>query len=283
MEQPTRYPVLVMCGRDPRRRRIMEALDPEEKYKVKALLPFLGKRVIDWQLEALRQSPYVEGLYLLGLSAEEVQPDHMVHIIPVETTAGFADKLAAGLAHLHAMGKEPEMVVVSSSDAPAVSSESVNAFLAQLAQLRGYDLVLSLVPEEITEAVFPGSRRAVARFRDCQVYPGELYALSPRAIIQGQAVISELHRRRRLLNRRRNHVSLWPVVSYVARRVRVWPLLKFLLGWATLQEAERAFSAAFACRTKGIIIADPGFGMDMDLPEDYRRLEEYVASNQVSH
>ena len=61
-----KYPVFVMCGRDATRRKMMVELDPEGKYKSKALLPFLGRRLIDWQLEALAQSPYVENIYLLG-------------------------------------------------------------------------------------------------------------------------------------------------------------------------------------------------------------------------
>lgn len=52
------YPVFVMCGEDPRRRKMMAVLDPEGKYKSKALLPFLGRRLIDWQLEELRRSLY---------------------------------------------------------------------------------------------------------------------------------------------------------------------------------------------------------------------------------
>jgi len=76
------YPVFVMCGRDLKRRKIMEAVDPEGKYKTKALLPFLGKRLVDWQLEALRQSPYIEGLYLLGISEEDAKFDFPVHYVP---------------------------------------------------------------------------------------------------------------------------------------------------------------------------------------------------------
>jgi len=62
------YPVLVLCGSDPERRELLKVLDPEEKYPSKVLLPFLGKRVIDWQLEALQASSYVGEIYLLGLT-----------------------------------------------------------------------------------------------------------------------------------------------------------------------------------------------------------------------
>jgi CTP:molybdopterin cytidylyltransferase MocA len=276
-------PVFVMCGRDPRRTELMEVLDPDSRYPVKALLPFLGKRVIDWQLEALWQSPYVADIYLIGLSQRDAAFDRPVHYVPVDVTADFSDKLVAGLDHLRSVGREPEMVVISSSDAPAVTVEAVNEFFEHLIALPGYDLVVSLVPEGITEEVFPNSGRVVARFRDHQVYPGELYALSPRAIRRGQEVIRELHRRRRQTNRRVQGGTLAPMVRYIARRPRSWPLiLKFLLKRATLSDAEDVLGIAFGCRTKGVIIPDPGFGMDMDLPEDYERLKRHVAATRLA-
>jgi len=122
------YPVFVMSGSDVKRRRLLEFVDPEGTYHTKALLPFLGKRLIDWQLEALRESPYVEGLYLLGLSEEDVQFDFPVHIVPCPTKADFADKLAAGLAYLDDMGKQPEKIVVSSCDTPGIRTAEINAF-----------------------------------------------------------------------------------------------------------------------------------------------------------
>lgn len=64
----------------------MEVLDPEKAYGVKALLPFLGKRVVDWRLEPER-SPCVEGPCLIGLSEADARFDYRLHIVSVETTA----------------------------------------------------------------------------------------------------------------------------------------------------------------------------------------------------
>ena len=276
------FPVFVMCGRDAKRRRLLEVHDPEGKYKAKGLLPFLGKRLIEWQLDVLRESPYVEGLYLLGLSEEDIQLDYPVHYVPVETTADFADKLMAGKAYLESMGKSPKMVVISSSDAPGIRLEEVNAFFEALIAHKESEFVVSLVPEQVAEAVFPRSGRVVARFRDHQLFPGELYALSPRAIGLGNEVISELSARRRKINRNKKKVGMGPMLRFVAKRPPMWPvIIKYLLGIATLADAEKGFSKAFGCKTKGVIIPEAGFGMDMDLPEDFDRLEAYVKKTKL--
>jgi CTP:molybdopterin cytidylyltransferase MocA len=255
----------------------MEAVDPEGKYKTKALLPFLGKRLVDWQLEALRQSPYIEGLYLLGISQEDAKFDFPVHYVPCETVSEFGDKLIRGLAYLEEEGKTPDTVIISSCDAPGIRVGEINQFFEAIEADPGKEVYISLVPEEVGEAVFPKSGRVVARFKDFKVFPGELMALSPKAIRMQKTVIDELGLQRRKINRKKSKISLGPMLSYLAKRPSVWPLLiKFGLGKATLADGERGISKTFSTDIKGIIISEAGFGMDMDLPEDYARLEDYV-------
>ncbi len=271
------YPVFVMCGRDTKRRKLMEFVDPEGKYKSKALLPFLGKRLIDWQLEELQKSPYVEGIYLIGLSQDDIQFDYPVHYVPGETISDVGNKLLWGMEFLEKQGKKPDIVVISSCDAPGIRVNEINTFFEMVEETSGQDVYISLVPDHVAEAVFPKSGRVVARFRDWQVFPGELYALSPTAIKMQKTVIDELGLQRRKINRSKNNISLGPMLSYLAKRPRTWPLiLKFIQGKATLADGERGLSRAFGCNVKGIIIPEAGFGMDMDLPEDYARLAEYV-------
>jgi len=271
------YPVFVMCGSDLQRRRLLQVIDPEGKYKSKALLPFLGKRLIDWQLGALSKSPYVEGLYLIGLSQADAQFDFPVHYVPIETSSEFLDKLLSGLDFLTSLGKNPELVVISTCDTPGIRAEDINHFFEQLNARDGEEFILSVVPEALIEAAFPGSARVVMRFCDNQLVPGEMYALSPRAIQLGKELIAGISQRRRQINRQEKNIKPTPVIRLLAQKPLMWlVIVKYLLGRATMADAERTFTKSFECKTKGVIIPDAGFGMDMDLPEDYERLEAYV-------
>ena len=255
----------------------METIDPEGKYKTKALLPFLGKRLVDWQLEALNQSPYIEDIYLLGLSEDDAKFDFPVHYVPCETVSEFGDKLLRGLGYLEEQGKSREIIIISSCDAPAIRVDEINQFFKAIEADLGKEVYISLVPEEVGEAVFPKSGRVVARFKDFNVFPGELMALSPRAIRMQKTVIDELGLQRRKINRNKRRISLGPMLTYLAKRPGIWPLLlRFVLGKASLADGERGVSRAFGSEIKGVIIPDAGFGMDMDLPGDYERLEAYV-------
>ena len=277
-----KYPVFVMCGRDAHRRRLLEVIDPDGKYKSKALLPFLGRRLIDWQLEALQRSPFVEGLYLIGLSEQDARFDYPVQYVPIETTAEFADKLVAGIDYLADLGKHPDLVVISTADTPGIRTAEINQFFEQLKPQERCEFYLSLVPEDVIEASFPGSARVVLQFRDYQLIPGELYALSPRAIRNGYELITGISHRRRQINRQVKKINPAPVMRLLALKPHMWGvIIKYLLGRATMADAEQAFSKSFNCYTRGVIISDAGFGMDMDLPEDYQRLETYVRGMNV--
>ena len=274
--KPT-FPVFVMSGSDAKRRRLLEVVDPEGKYRTKALLPFLGKRLIDWQLEALLASPYVEGLYLLGLSEEDVTFDFPVHIVPCPTKADVAEKLTAGLVYLDKLGMQPAQIVISSCDTPGIRTEEINMFFEAMIENPDCEFIMSLVPEDVGEAVFPRTGRVVAHFRDCDVFPGELYALSPAAIRRQIEFIRAMSQRRRQINRQKAKIGMGPILGYLARSPRLWFLLiGYALGLVSLAQAAHALSAVFKCKTKAVIIPDAGFGMDMDLPEDYERLKVYV-------
>mgnify|MGYP006284115475 CR=1 FL=1 len=272
------YPVLVLCGSDRKRRRLLRELDPEGKYPSKALLPFLGKRVIDWQIEALRASPYIGNLYLLGLSVEEILLQPPVYSIPVDPTSGIEEKLLTGVHYLESEGEDTNPLIVTTADTPGMTTASINSFFEQLEAMPGDpDGVLTGVPIEPTLEIFPSNNRVVAYFRDHHIYPGELAALKGQAIQKAQALIEDIGTLRRSFNRSTENVSLGPALRYIARKPGLWPMiLRYLLGSLSLARAERELSRAFQLDLRVIVIPDPGFGMDMDMPEDFQLLEAYV-------
>ncbi len=277
-----KFPVFVMCGRDSERRQLMQDIDPEGLIPVKALLPFLGRRLVEWQLDALSASAYVENIYLLGLCEDHARFDVPLTYIPTDLISEPAEKLSTGLNFLRERNQDPPLIVISTSDAPAVTRAYVDEFLEKLMGFLGTDFVLSVVPEKLAESAFPNCGRVVARFRDHQVFPGELYALSPRAILVGKEIITEINQRRRKINRTKKKISMGPIIRLIAKHPSTWPLLvKFLLGQAKLSDGERMASLAFGGKVESILIEDAGFGMDIDLPGDYRRLEEFMRKRML--
>ena len=273
----TTYPVLVLCGRDANRRELLKVHDPEGKYPSKGLLPMLGKRVIDWQLEALQASSFVAEIYLIGLQQDDYPFNDKVQHIPYETTSTIQEKITAGWKAISNIYPDLEHLIISSGDAPAITTEAIDQFFIAFEQHIDADVLIPGVPEEITLEVFPNHGRVVGRFVDHNLYPGEMVVLRCSIIPDLKKEIDQLMERRRRFDRRTDTSKLGPIMVYFARKPRLWLLIiKYLLGKLSLAEAEVILSKALNLNIKLVIIPYVGFGMDMDLPEDYQKLTDYI-------
>lgn len=280
----TKYPVFVFCGRDYEKRKLILELDPDNKYNTKALLPFLGKRVMDWQLEELLKSPYVEDLYLLGITEEMAKFDYPVHYVDVPTVSTYAEKLLAGIDYLRSIGKDNTFIVVSSSDTPGITVEGINQFFEAIEDLQHLDFIQSVVPDDVTKKEFPDHQRVVAKFSDAHVYPGELFAMSEFGIVQRNNIIREIGGRRRKIKknkRTKKRSAVTPIAKLVLKRPGTWFLIvKFMMGKLSLAGGEKLVARIAKVTVRTVIISDAAFGMDMDLPEDYEKLKRYVSKTK---
>jgi len=277
------YPVLVLCGSDPERRELLKVLDPEEKYPSKVLLPLLGKRVIDWQLEALQASSYVGEIYLLGLTQSDYPIKDPIHHIPIDTTSTILEKITAGSKIISKNYPDLNHIVISTGDTPAITTKSIDLFFRELIQHNNADVLITGVPEDITLEIFPDHGRVVGKFKDQDIYLGEMFALRKNILPVLENEINQLSSRRRQFNRRSDTSKLGPILRYLARKPGLWlMIIKYLRGILTVDELETILSKVFNLNIKTAIIPDPGFGMDMDLPEDYQKLSDYIKQTKLS-
>ena len=272
-----KFPIFLMSGRDKDiRREIMQVLDPEKKYKAKCLLPLLGKPVIQWVVDELVKSEKIERIYTLGVSREDIDFGDDVEYIPVDFFADFSDKLLAGLEYLKKQGNDFNQIVICSADTPAITVERIDEFLDKISTMEDYDFIQSAVPVELSKKEFPDAGRVVGNFRDHQVFPGELFVISEKGIIEGQRVIEDIN----VLRRKR---SFWVIAWYVFRKPATWTkLLKIVLKLAKLKDIVIVMERAFKMKMGVVIIEDLGFGLDMDVPQNYEQLEIYLKKSKLS-
>ncbi len=270
-----KYPVFLMAGRDPERREIMQVLDPEEKYKSKCQLDLHGKPIIQWVIDELEKSEYVDQIYVLGLSEDDLSLKGNLEYIPVETTAEVYDKYIVGFDYLIEKGKYHDIAVMCGSDIPAVELESIEKFMKAVSEKEDHDFIWGVVPEEVAAAEFPEHDRTVGHFTDHSLFPGDIFALSYRGIVNGEKTI-------RSLSDNRKKRSFWSVVWLIATKPRTWgKIIKVFRKKASTKDAKKIFEIAFKCKAEIVIIEDLGFGYDMDLHKDYKRLEKYMLKTKL--
>ena len=268
-----KFPVLILAGSDKDRREIMKIHDPDEKYKTKVLLPMCGKTVLEWVVEEFLKSPYVEDVFVLGLTEEDIKFKGSVHHIPVGLDASIGEKYRAGLDYLIKTNRVQDDLIFCSADCPGIQVETINSFIEYVNSNKGNDFIATGVPHEIVEEAFPDSGRGVARLRDVNLTQGEMVSVSPYLIENKQAEIDEFTE----LGTRRQR-SFMTLIKLVAKRPRSWyRLFKIIIGRGKLKDAVIAFSRAFKLEADAVVMDDPGLALDMDLPQDYEKLAKYVS------
>jgi NDP-sugar pyrophosphorylase family protein len=278
----TAYPVLLLCGSDPNRRDLMKVLDPQGLLPSKALLPMAGKRVLDWQLDAMVESPDISDIYLIGLSPDEFPSDLDLKYIQYERNSSILEKIKYGSLFLQKAYPDLDHIIVCSGDAPGVTTSSINQFFDIFRHNLDADLLIGVVPEDITLKFFPNHRRVIGKFKDLSVYPGEMYVFRHKIIPVIEDEILQMTLKRRQFNRQKDTSKLVPVLKYLGRKPRLWLLIiKYGLGLLSISELESILSRVYNLKMKAIIIPDPGFGMDLDLPEDYESITEYIKMTKI--
>lgn len=265
-----KFPVFLFAGRDEVRRDLLVFHDPNEKFKAKSLLPFLGKPLVQWVIDVLEESEYVDKIYILGLNESDADLSGNLEYVPVRTRGTLYSKYKAGLKYLRSKNINPDNIIITFSDIPGMTLKGFNQFMEALQDRRGYDFVLGVVPADIIEDAIPNSERAVARIGKHNLVQGDVLFLSPRAIDEGEEVIKSF-------SNIRKKRSFKQILKFIAKKPRSWSkILKIFLKTATLEDAVLGFERAFGCKADVVLLDDPGIGMDMDLPGDYEKLEKYV-------
>ena len=278
----TAYPVLLLCGCDPNRRDLMKVLDPQGLLPSKALLPMAGKRVLDWQLEAMIESPDINDIYLIGLSPDDFPSDLDLKYIQYERNSSILEKIKYGSRILQKAYPGLDHVIVCSGDAPGVTTSSINQFFDMFRQNLDADLLIGVVPEDITLKFFPNHRRVIGKFKELSVYPGEMYVFRHKIIPVIEDEILQMTLKRRQFDRHKDTSKLIPVLKYLGRKPSLWLLIiKYGLGLLSISELESILSRVYNLKMKAIIIPDPGFGMDLDLPEDYESISDYIKMTKI--
>ncbi len=270
-----KLPILIFAGRDEEKREFLKEIDPDGKYKAKMLLPMHGKTVIEWVVEEFLKSSLVDGVYILGLSREDIDIEGDVHYVPSELFSTLAQKFNAALDYLEQQGKFNDYLVFCSSDCPGLKVETIDSFIRFTQEHSDLGFILSMVKEETLEKVFPNSGRGMAIFKDENLIQGELMMISSKAVKKYGKVIDSFM----VIRKKR---AMGPLLWYVARRPLAWTkLIKIGRGKGTLNDAIIGFKRAFRLKAAAPIYDDPGLGLDMDLPEDYERLKDYIKKTKM--
>jgi GTP:adenosylcobinamide-phosphate guanylyltransferase len=262
----TEFTSVILAGeRDAR-----DALRDHAGVDSKALLPVGGKAMIERVIDALEGSEAVRSVHLSGPAEHCVTQSAGLSALRAQ---GRIDWTAAGASpstsayQMLTRFPEDQPVLVTTADHPLLTSEIVDHFCRDAA-LSGCDVVVGLAPYDLVRAAYPDLKKTVLRFRDGQYCGCNLFAF---LTAEGRGM-ADFWRR---IERERKK----PLV--VIRMLGMWALLRYRLGWLTLDGALALLSRKIGLRVGAVILPYAHACVDVDSVDDYVVIQRYAKAGQT--
>ena len=244
------------------------ARDPLREYagvESKALIEIAGKPMIARVIAALKGAARVASVHLSGPSEGAVKGSDMLSGL---IAAGRVDWTAPGPSpstSAYAMltrFPEDRKVMITTADHPLLSSEIVEHFCRDAAH-SGCDVVVGLAPYDLVRGAYPDLKKTVLRFADGQYCGCNLFAF---LTADGRRMADFW----RQIERERKK----PLV--VIRMLGLGAVLRYRLGWLTLDRALTLLSRKAGLRVGVVVLPYAHASVDVDSVDDYLLLERYA-------
>ncbi len=242
------YPAVVLAGYstdnpDP----LAAAMGMERK----ALIPIAGKPMVYWVVKALRESPRIDQIYIVGMG-EEDDVDFGTDVIYVPNQNAHFENVMAGVDAVQRHQPDAEFVLFASGDIPALRRETVDWFVETCENMDG-DFFYSVVEKEVMEAAFPDSKRSYVPIKEGRVCGGDLFFVRIAVAHNNQELVREL------LARRKN-------VFQQVRLLGLKVIIKFLFRRLSFQDAEELSQRLLQAKGRVVLSPYADLGMDVDKP-----------------
>ncbi|NOZ48477.1 MAG: NTP transferase domain-containing protein [Chloroflexi bacterium] len=231
----------------------------------KVLLPIAGRHMIDWTLDALRRSPRVEGMVVVGMDPAlgvDLGPD--VQCLPNQRD--HFDNVLVGIEAAQALRPDNEFVLTVSADVPLLQPQTVDWFVGQCESMSG-DVFYAIVEEQVMEAQYAGAGRSYVRLKEGRICGGDLFFVRAAVARNNQVLVREL------LARRKNAFQQ-------IRLTGIKTILKFLFHQLSLHDLEQVGSRLLNCEGRGVLSPYADLGMDVDKPHQLAIAQQVLAERR---
>jgi CTP:molybdopterin cytidylyltransferase MocA len=229
----------------------------------KALIEYHGRVSIEYALDALRASPYVRNIGIVGpvdLLRERIPGGPYLYAPSGDTPVA---SVVNGLSHF----RDADHVLVTSADVPLITPAAVDEFLEACAREpteSDHNVFIGGVPRESFSGPFARSAKPFMRFRDVEVCHGNLIVVEPGVLDKGAAgpKINALYAARK------NPIACALAIGF---RVGVSYLIGVhLLHRLTMRQMAAITSWRFGVGVIPVLVNRPEIALDVDEPEDYQ-------------
>jgi CTP:molybdopterin cytidylyltransferase MocA len=240
---------VIMAGGDPEKD--ADLLSQAHDAPTKALIAHQGKTFLQRIVSALLESGRIEQIVIVGLPAEH-RPDFGPRVAYLPDQGGMVANARAGVAALRSDGRDPERIVIASSDIPLITPAIVNDTIDRCLP-HDVDYCYAIVRQEVMERAFPGSGRTFIPLVEGRFAGGDLCLVKPSVLNVRQDILRELTGQRKTFWKQLRAVGLDTVFLLLIRRL-------------SIPHLERRCKAVLGISGKAIISPHSEIAMDVDKP-----------------
>ncbi len=218
----------------------------------KAMLEICEKPMIQWVLDALSASAFIDNIIIVGLPEDSgIHCKKEMYFIPDH--AGLMENLAAGAKKAVEINGKATHALFSSSDIPAVTGEMVDWIINSAGGEDG-DVFYNVISRSVMEQKFPHAGRTYIRFKDIELCGADLHVFSLRIFLDDDKGI-----RKKLADARKSPIKQ-------AALIGLDTIFLYLIRQLTLKRVERNASRQLKISGRAVICPYAEAGMDVDKP-----------------
>ena len=222
---------------------------------VKALLPIGGETLLRQVISALRGSPCVGRIVVVG-PVSEIEPEARAagadDVLP-EAATGPENTLIGLRAVKDVAGNN--LTLLAASDLWGLDSEAVTQLLARAQNDEG-DILFPVIVRAVYDARFPGSPNVWTPMDGNEYTGGSVMLLRPAAIERNRELIE------RVFDSRKSQIAM-------ARLLGLSFALKFLFRRLTIPDVEARASVITGCVCRALLDSDARLAADINNQADY--------------
>jgi len=217
---------------------------------IKGLVPVAGRPMVEWVVDALRESSSIAEIAVVVPTAENLGSwaDKVDKL--VINDGRFIDNALAGVDSF----RNDRSVLVTTGDLPALTGAAIDDFVEQ-SRARGADFSYPLVTEEDMIAQFPGSERTFVKISGGPVTGGNMMVITP-ALAEKAREIGQ-----RFFETRKSPLKMARVVGPKF----VWKMAR---GTLDPSDVEAKLGALLGGTCAAIYTRHASIGADIDKPID---------------
>jgi CTP:molybdopterin cytidylyltransferase MocA len=233
----------------------------------KAMVEIDGVPMLELVVSALQDSAYVEHIVISGPQEQQLSGSVVLtEALAQGTISWTAPQDSPSTSAYQAMRALPAntLVLVTTADHPLLRADIVDDF-ARRSLESGADVGVGLTDYASIHARYPSAKKTVTRFRDGGYCGCNLFTFMTPASHRVAAAW------RRVEQQRKNPLRIISQLGW-------WSVLRYLLGWMTLNQALGKLSQRLHVRIAPVHLPYPEAAIDVDSIAD-QRLVEGIAGN----